>query len=238
MSLPKEKIYLGYENSCEFQDICRLYPPLVGDIVKIGYDEFRYYRSLLTTSRDEIADLCMKQHIEEIPTPLQYLIILAQNEDILKIIEKAFQFFIHDKVYILDDYIVIGNILEKHLLTEQNFEDFQNCIRELIGDKPLEKEEADIDPRLARMKAKQRERDRIKAKQSQSKVNYEFSTLMLATCCLGVGVTIWNIKDLPYAAMMKINELMANKDKYETDVASLIAGADSKQINLEYWVKD
>ena len=61
---------------------------------------------------------------------------------------------------------------------------------------------------------------------------------MLATCCLGVGVTIWNIKDLPYAAMMKINELMANKDKYETDVASLIAGADSKQINLEYWVKD
>ena len=161
MSLPKEKIYLGYENSCEFQDICRLYPPLVGDIVKIGYDEFRYYRSLLTTSRDEIADLCVKQHIEEIPTPLQYLIILAQNEDILKIIEKAFQFFIHDKVYILDDYIVIGNILEKHLLTEQNFEDFQNCIRELIGDKPLEKEEADIDPRLARMKAKQRERDRI-----------------------------------------------------------------------------
>ena len=102
----------------------------------------------------------------------------------------------------------------------------------------IEKIEKDIDPRLARMKAKQRLRDQIKNKQAQEKMGYEFSTLMLSTCCLGVGVTFENIDKLPYATMMKLQELCANKDKFETDMASLIAGADSKKINLEYWVKD
>ena len=88
------------------------------------------------------------------------------------------------------------------------------------------------------MKAKQRLRDQIKNKQAQEKMGYEFSTLMLSTCCLGVGVTFENIDKLPYATMMKLQELCANKDKFETDMASLIAGADSKKINLEYWVKD
>ena len=61
---------------------------------------------------------------------------------------------------------------------------------------------------------------------------------MLFRSCLGVGVTFENIDKLPYATMMKLQELCANKDKFETDMASLIAGADSKKINLEYWVKD
>ena len=61
---------------------------------------------------------------------------------------------------------------------------------------------------------------------------------MLSTCCLGVGVTFENIEKLPYATMLKFHKLCADKDKYETDIASMIAGADSKQINLEYWVKD
>ena len=239
MYLPKEKISLGY--SCEFEDICFLYFFLIGDIIKVGYDNFLQYYGLLTTTQEQIQDKFVKNNIDgEIPTPLQYLFMLFQLPGYNKIVEKAFEFFLHDTVlFLLNSYeIVVGDIREKHLLSEDNFENFQNCIRELVGDEPIEKIEENIDPRLARMRAKQRLRDQIKNKQAQEKIKYTFSTLMLSTCCLGVGVTFENIERLPYATMLKFHKLCADKDKYETDIASMIAGADSKQINLEYWVKD
>lgn len=239
MFLPKERIYLGW--TCDFEDICLLYPPLLGDIVKITYSKFKQYTSLLTTTQEEIQDIYVKQNIEgDLPTPFQYFMVLSQLPETGKLVNEALKFFTHETSLFLFERaeIVIGDLKEKHLLCEDNFDYFQNCIRELIGEKPIEKIEKDIDPRLARMKAKQRLRDQIKNKQTQEKMGYEFSTLMLSTCCLGVGVTFENIDKLPYATMMKLQELCANKDKFETDMASLIAGADSKKINLEYWVKD
>lgn len=240
MSLPNERVCLGW--TCEFDGVCLLYPPLIGDIIKVGFDSFRMYYGILTTTQEEIQDRYVKNNIQgDIPTPLRYLIELAQFQDGYEILQDAFKFFTHEKVVFLLDAneIVIGDLREKHFLTEDNFFDFQNCIRQLNGDEPIEKEDdEDIDPRLARMKAKRRLRDRIKAKQAQEKIKYSFSTLMMATCCLGVGVTVFNIDKLSYAAMMKFHKLSAYKDKFETDTASLIAGADSNKINLEYWVKD
>lgn len=239
MFLPKERIYLGW--TCDFEDVCLLYPPLLGDIVKISYSKFKQYASLLTTTQEEIQDIYMKQNIEgDLPTPFQYFMVLSQLPETGKLVSEALKFFTHETSLFLFERaeIVIGDLKEKHLLCEDNFDYFQNCIRELIGEKPIEKIEKNIDPRLARMKAKQRLRDQIKNKQAQEKMGYEFSTLMLSTCCLGVGVTFENIDKLPYATMIKLQELCANKDKFETDMASLIAGADSKKINLEYWVKD
>ena len=178
MYLPKEKISLGY--SCEFEDVCFLYPPLIKDIVKVGYDNFLQYYGLLTITQEQIQDKFVKNNIDgEIPTPLQYLFMLSQLPGYNKIVEKAFKFFLHDTVLFLSNSyeIVVGDIREKHLLSEDNFEDFQNCIRELVGDEPIEKIEENIDPRLARMRAKQRLRDQIKNKQAQEKIKYIFQTV-------------------------------------------------------------
>jgi hypothetical protein len=52
-------------------------------------------------------------------------------------------------------------------LEEQDFFDFQNMIREALGEKAVarpEPENPNEDPRITRIKAKARERDRIKAK--------------------------------------------------------------------------
>ena len=145
MYLPKEKISLGY--SCEFEDVCFLYPPLIKDIVKVGYDNFLQYYGLLTITQEQIQDKFVKNNIDgEIPTPLQYLFMLSQLPGYNKIVEKAFKFFLHDTVLFLSNSyeIVVGDIREKHLLSEDNFEDFQNCIRELVGDEPIEKIEENI----------------------------------------------------------------------------------------------
>lgn len=239
MFLPKERVYLGM--TCDFDDVCLLYPPLLGDIAKVTYAKFKGYCNILTVTTEEIQDIYTKQNIEgELPTPFQYLLLLSQLPETEKLVNEAFKFFVHDSIFPLFERaeIIVGDLREKHFINEDNFDYFQNCIRELIGEKPIEKIEENIDPRLARMKAKQRLRDQVKNKQAQKKVSYEFSTLMLSTCCLGVGVTFENIDKLPYATMIKLQELYANKDKFDTDMASIIAGADSKKINLEYWVKD
>jgi hypothetical protein len=59
------------------------------------------------------------------------------------------------KIESLDDLMVIN---------EDNFFDLQNLIRESIGDKPIEKPDPNMHPRLRAMKAKARYRDRMKAK--------------------------------------------------------------------------
>jgi hypothetical protein len=57
------------------------------------------------------------------------------------------------------------------ILTEEEYFDFQNAIREVCGNKPLKAPEApnpNEDPRITAMKEKARKRDRIKSKQRSS----------------------------------------------------------------------
>jgi hypothetical protein len=61
----------------------------------------------------------------------------------------------------------ISSIQDLVILEEQDYFDFQNMIREALGEKTVARpdpEDPNEDPRIARIKAKARERDRIKAK--------------------------------------------------------------------------
>jgi hypothetical protein len=61
----------------------------------------------------------------------------------------------------------LTNIESLITITEQDYFDFQNAIRESLGEKPEkppEPEDPNENPTVARIKAKARERDRIKAK--------------------------------------------------------------------------
>jgi hypothetical protein len=61
----------------------------------------------------------------------------------------------------------INNVDELITITEDDYFEFQNAIREVCGDNPIkppEPPDPDEDPRIAAIKAKARERDRIKAK--------------------------------------------------------------------------
>jgi hypothetical protein len=61
----------------------------------------------------------------------------------------------------------IKSIEDLITITEEEYFDFQNLIREACGDKPVKPPEIpnpDEDPRITAMKEKARRRDRIKAK--------------------------------------------------------------------------
>ena len=236
-----------------FKNKFLIYPPTIADVV--GNDEFSLYRHVFTITADDIKDQIKEKDGEEIkiPTPFEFLLINCYHDkSFMEITKRAFELFTHEKIMFLFEQkvIVIGDIEQQIqkikstdelvLLTEEEYFDFQNAIREALGDKaekPPEPENPNENPVVARIKAKARERDRIKAKQN-SKNGISLDTILVAICCMNLGITPLNIGEMSYAAIGPIMNMMQEKEKYDIDIRSLLAGADSKKIKPKYWIRN
>ena len=234
-----------------FQNKFNIYPPTVEDVLTNPL--YNQFVKVLTITQEDIRDeLAKKEQTQDVPTPFEFLLINCfHNKQFAEITRRAFDFFIHEDIsfFYEDKMLVIG--LEKSLqnkttlkslitLKEEDYFDFQNTIRASIGEKevkPPEPINPNEDPRIAKIKAKARERDRIKAKQG-SKNGISLSTSLTAICCMGIGITPLNIGEMSYAAISPIMTMMQDKEKYDVDIRSLLAGADSKKIKPKYWIRN
>jgi hypothetical protein len=235
----------------DFQGICKVYAPTVRDV--IVNKNYSVYTQLLTRSQEELEDEYMKdgQSDIKVPTPLEFLLACAyQQENLKHLVEDAFSFFIREPVSLLIDVktIVIGDleselkkvksVNELRLITENNFFDFQNLVRQAIGEKPVEPPNPNEHPKVKAMKAKARYRDKIKAKRQANGEGIPFTVSLAALCCMGIGITPLNIGEISYASVHFLLAMAQNKDKYETDIRSLQAGAKTKDVKPKYWIID
>ena len=161
------------------------------------------------------------------------------------IARQAFEFFIRQPVYFLYEQkaVLIGELEDElknaktiddlTLIKEEEYFDFQNLVRESLGSDPVELPDPNEDPRIKRIKAKARYRDKIKAKQGKG---LQLGTIIAAICCMGIGVTPLNIGEMSYASLGVIMKMHQDKEKYELDIQSLLAGADRKKIKPKYWI--
>ena len=237
----------------DFYGKLKIYPPRVKDVV--ANPNFNAFYKILTMTQDDVKDEVGKkiQNGEKIPTPFEYLILCAQYiNGFSTLLKEAFKFFCHTDIGFLfeEKKIIIGNIeglvqtidnLDQLLyLTEEDFFDFQNQLREAVGDKAEkqpEPENPDEDPRIRRIKEKARERDKIKARQA-NKSGISLSICLVAICCMGIGITPLNIGEMSYASVGALMKMMQDKEKYDIDIRSLLAGADSKKIKPKYWIRN
>ena len=237
----------------DFQGKLKIYPPRVKDVV--ANPNFGVYYKVLTINqdniRDEIGDKLGKN--ETLPTPFEFLMLNSQHtKGFSSVVQNAFQFFCHTNISFSfeDRRIIIGNkneIVEKIknqeeiiYLDETIFFDFSNMIRQSFGDKPEKPPEPvnpNEDPRITEIKRRARERDRIKAKQ-QSKNGISLSTCLVAICCMGIGITPLNIGEMSYASVGELMKVMQDKEKYDIDIRSILAGADSKKVKPKYWIRN
>jgi hypothetical protein len=103
----------------------------------------------------------------------------------------------------------IENIEEMITIKEEEYFDFQNIIREVCGEKPVNPPEPanpNEDPRITAMKAKARRRDLLKAKHAASN-GISVHTCIVAICCMGIGITPLNIGEMSYAAIGPIMKM-------------------------------
>ena len=168
-----------------------------------------------------------------------------------KKLKSIFTDFLHEEVTFIYEQkmIVIGEINEvvKNvkslndlvLLTEKEFFDFQNLIRESVGKKPVEPPNPNEHPKIKEMKRKARYRDRVKEKQAaKSKDGITLFTSLVSICCMGLGITPLNIGEMSYVAIDSVLRKYQEKEKYQLDIESLLAGADSKKVKPKYWIRN
>ena len=231
-----------------YKEICNVYPPKVNDI--LNEKDYPVYRKLLLSSQEDIEDEFAEQKLSmgEVPTPLEYIFILsASDERIKKIALEGFKFFIHEPVTMLADQkmIVIGDLTEVlpqlksieqlRILKEDNFFGFQNLLRQSIGEKEIEPYNPDENPKVKYFKAKARLRDRVKAK---SKDALTLGSTLASICCMGFGLNPLNIGELSQAAITVLMRYYQEKTKYDIDIKSLLAGADSKKVKPQNWIRN
>ena len=230
-----------------FKNKFYIYPPSLKEV--IGNEEFGMYQKIFTMSQEELEDDFAQQQkdFSKIPTPYEFLVANCyHSEDFLKICKKAFRFFTKQDITLLPKLgiFLVGNLEESLKKTknaddlikfeESDFFEFQNEIRKAIGLKVVEPPNPNEHPKIRAMKAKARYRDKVKAKQSSG---LDLTSIMAAICCMGMGLNPLNIGDISYASINRLIEQYQKKEKYQLDIDSLLAGADSKKVKPKYWIQ-
>ena len=235
--------FLGYPS--EFKEVCLIYPPKVKEVACCK--NFQLLARVLTLSQEEIEDEYRRANLDinNLPNPFEYLMTNTYNSlQFRKLVEDAFLLFTKEKVIFLFDkkLLAVGDLSDVksvddlRMISEEDFFGFQNMIREAIGAKPVEPPNPNEHPRIREMKAKARYRDYIKAKQNKGGLN--FQSTLASISCMGMGLNPLNIGELSYAAIPVLIGTYQQKEKYQLDVDSLLAGADSKKVHPVYWIKN
>ena len=235
-----------------FRGLCLIYPPTVREVVT--NPNFGVYQKILTITAEDIKDEAAKEKKEVVhTTSLEFVLGCSYNSiEFRTFAKKAFELFLHEPVTFCyeEKQIIIGDLGKEvqrvnkveaiRVLDESSYFDFQNEIRTSLGLKPYTAPEApppDEDPRITAIKEKARQRDRIKARQ-KNKDGIQLSTCLAAICCMGIGITPLNIGELSYASIGVIMNMMQDKEKYDIDIRSLLAGESSKKVKPKYWIRN
>lgn len=224
-----------------------VYPPTLND--SLNNPNFTQWEGLFTTSQEELEDSIHEHNPSydgPIPTPWLFLLGSAyEDKEFENTMREAFRFFLHEEITILyeNQVIVLGDLEEEltkvgsaeelRIIDEEEFFNLQNTVRTSLGIPPVEKPDPNESPRIKRMKAKARLRDRVKAKKG---MGLSLGDSLVSICCMGIGLTPLNIGEISYAALGKIIDRYQKKEAYETDIQSILAGADAKKIHPKYWI--
>ena len=225
-----------------FDDICFIYPMTVGTTLALD-KKYDVSLQLLTIDRSFIIQKYQLAYgedfnISDIPTPLDYLMMSCEldNEFLLEL-KNAFLTFIREEVTILISscQIVIGSPLDKRIIDNNNFSDFQNIVRLQNKIPEVAKIPENESERAKHFREKRELRDAVKRKQQGANAP-SFLDLMSAMCAYGVGITPLNIKDMSLFALYHQLNVNGSKERYNTEMHFLYGGADPKKLKPQYWI--
>ena len=224
-----------------FDDICFIYPLTVGTVLALqNSHKYDIYLRILTIDRFYIRELAKEKGIELLETrePFDFLVDSAQLDSIFLLeLQDAFRTFIKEEITITFEpkQIIVGDITERRVLNQENFEEFQNILRlqnNIAVVNPIPKDESE---KVRKFREKQELRDAVKKKQNSASAP-EFSVLLSALCAYGVGITPFNVKDLSIYAFYSLFGISNSREKFDIDMNYLYAGVSPKKLNPKHWI--
>lgn len=229
--------------SCEpsiLPGVCQVYPLSMGEIIKIGLNNYSAKLETLLLTSNTIAELLKKKVGVEIDSSeidvLQYLLLSTEQRDTFFLeLESTFSTFIKEDILFLPEInsIAIGDPKEKRLITSENFEDFQNILRiqnrRKIAEPPPENET----PWERKRRLNNEKIAEIKRKKAQKQSNGEEAKLQdLLEMAKVYGIDYKNESLYAFYSLLRRYEA---KEKWDQDLQMLCAGADNEKIKTKYW---
>lgn len=236
ISVIKEQAYAGFPS--RLPNVCDVYPGMMRDLLQMGSDNYGRKLGLLLLSEQDIQKI-IKEKIGDNKElqgikPLEYLLQSANvNESFFLELVDAFATFIKEEILLLPkiNAVLIGSTVEKRLITNENFEDFQNILRiqnrrEVPEPPPENESEIAKKMRLAREM-----REAVKRKQQQKEGGgQELADLLEIAEVFGI-----NYLDKSIYAFYGLIQRHQLREKWNQDIQMLCAGADAKKIKAVYW---
>ena len=227
----------------QFENICMVYPLKIKEIIGMGQEKYQEQLNLLILTSEDLYNQYKKKGID-VPKDIDVfdnLMFSCENdESFLLDMEEAFYTFIREKVQILSDLkiISIGNGLEKRIIDKNKFYKFQNILR-IQNRLPIEEEAPeDESPMQRKFRLRRQERERAKRKNNKEKGEpVHFHDLISSLCVYNIGVNLQNVGDLSIYAFHELLDRVQEKERYDLDIRSLLAGADPKKVKPKNWIR-
>ena len=230
-------------------DICAIYPPTLGEIVNLGYNNFQQYLSILTATKpsDIKTDKELEALIENL-TDFQFILFISSIDPKVNTqLKAAIKFFTREDsmVTLEPPKLYIGPLAEQHAFEEKSFYDFQRIIKRMCF---LEQEGEEIIiydddlPQVKSMKLKMREsREKVrraKERQNQGKESdMRLSDLIGSMTINDCGLNIINIWDMTYYAFHDQLKRMGWRDQFNINQKAALAGAKINKSQLKHWMR-
>lgn len=231
-----------------YQDICLIKSPTLKQIAAEGLDKFYSYISLLTASKPTTNN----EELQALLSPLsnfEYLLLLAElDSDTHALLKAAFKFFTDDNITLLTSNasIILGDPIEKRVLTADNFDGFADlialsCAMRDPKEETIEFLETDT-PQVRALKEKllKGRQDRKKAKSKASKKNgmdLEISDLIASLAIGGSSYNLTNVWDLTYYAFQDQLKRLSWREEFDINTRASLAGAKLDKNKLSHWIK-
>lgn len=241
ISIEKFMAGIPIEIPTESGILCTIYPITLREIASIGAKNFYSYLNIFTLNKEDVDEYFKDQQIDMDLTPFQFLLVMSKaDSEYYKIVQKAFKFFLHEEIIILEtnEAIVLGDINEERIIDNEYFEAIRTIVEKqnvLDTDNLSARMDNPSDAKAAQIIKKLKEGRKMREK-SKGNSNLSFSDLVASLAAGGNGINILNVWDLTYYAFNDQFKRMQMKEEYENTYRSLLAGADPKKVKLNYWI--
>lgn len=233
----KSKAFMGYP--VQLDNICQIYPLTVSEVVEMGLLTYNKFLGLLLLTPEKIQEIVSEKSDQKIVTEnfsvFSYLLQSADHDDTFLLeLQNAFSTFLKEEVLLLPtiNAVLVGNPAEKRLIKEPQFLELQDTLRIQNRNKveveiPKNETYGERKMRLLREKVA-----KVKAKQNKKNQKDELSFSDLLEIATIYNIDIKNCTIFAFYGLLRRNQA---KEKYESDIRALCAGADSSKIDVKYW---
>ena len=232
-------------------DICAIYPATVGEIIDEGYSKFQQYLSIILADKPAV-NKEQEQELQDLLTNLtdfQYILMTVMADmQANQTFRNAFRFFTHEsKITVLLNpaQIVVGNVVDNHVIDERKFYEFRSIIKHMYfidvdGEDIIITDEDDEVTRAIKMRMRENREKLRRAKEKkarQEKSDLKFSDLIGSMPFRECNLNMENIWNITYYSFYDQLKRSGWHEQFEINNRAALAGAKLKKSQLKHWMR-